>query len=116
MSDSWRQIMPVLVSIVIIIVIAVLRSYSKTLTAITATMPLNIALTLWIVSTAEKSDSGTMQNFTGSLLVGIISTVVFVVAIWLAARAGLRLGPVLVVGYLAWAATTGLSFLLGVQR
>ena len=49
MSPALRQILPVIVSILIIIAVAILRNYSKTLAAIFATMPINIPLSLWII-------------------------------------------------------------------
>jgi hypothetical protein len=40
------------------------------------------------------------------------ATVTFTVALWLAARAGLGLVPMLAVAYLVWAGTLGVHFLL----
>jgi hypothetical protein len=102
-----RQIAPVVLSIVLIVAVAILRSYSKTLAALTATMPINIPLALWIVYSANGGDQATLVDFTGSLLVGIVGTVACVAAMWLAARAGLRLAPTIAVGYLAWAVVSG---------
>ena len=42
MYIDWSRIAPVIVSIAVIIVIAIVRQYSQTLVAITVTMPLNI--------------------------------------------------------------------------
>jgi len=103
MNDSLRQILPVIVSILTIILIAVLRAYSKTLTAITATMPLTIPLTLWIVYAADHGDRHSIETFTGSLFLGIGATVIFVVVLYGAARAGLGLIGMLAVSYGAWA-------------
>ncbi|HEX3051718.1 MAG TPA: hypothetical protein VHP83_13745 [Aggregatilineaceae bacterium] len=107
-----RQVLPVALSIVVIIIIAVIRSYSKALAAITATMPITIPLTLWIVYTAEKGNRRSMQDFTGSLFSGLLATVVFTFTIWLAARAGLRLVPMLAAGYLSWMVALGLMYAL----
>lgn len=113
MNDTARQVLPVIISILILILIAILRAYSKTLAAITATMPVNIPLAIWIVtSTDGGSDQAQMSKFTGSLLVGLSATVIFTVALWLAARAGLGLVPMLAVAYLAWAGTLGVHVLL----
>jgi hypothetical protein len=75
-------------------------------------MPLTIPLTLWIVYSAEKGNRAQMAQFTGSLLTGLSATVIFTIALWLSARAGLRLAPMLAVGYLAWAATLGVHYLV----
>jgi len=102
-----RQIAPVVLSILLIIAVAIVRSYSKTLAALTATMPINIPLALWIVYSANGADQAALVDFTGSLLVGIVGTVACVAAMWLAARAGLRLVPTIAVGYVAWAIVSG---------
>ncbi len=68
--DTLRQVMPVVVSIVVIIAVAVVRSYSKTLATITATMPVNIPLAMWIVYSGENGDHDTVARFAGSLFAG----------------------------------------------
>ena len=112
MNDSLRQILPVVISIVTIIAIAVLRAYSKTLTAITATMPLTIPLTLWIVYAADHGNRQSIETFTGSLFLGIGATVIFVVVLYGAARAGLGLIGMLAVSYSAWALVLGSAYLI----
>jgi hypothetical protein len=108
----WRQVGPVLISILVIILVAVLRAYSRTLAGITATMPIVIPLSLWIVWSSTGGDRGTVQQYTGVLLSGILGTVGFIVTLWLTARAGWRLPPMLAVSYLVWAATVGLMLAL----
>jgi len=110
MNVTWSRIAPVAASIVIIILIALLRAWSKTLAAITATMPINIVLALWIVYAAEGGDPAGVAQFTASMLRGVGATVVFLGAVWLAARAGWGLVPMLVSGYLAWGGTLALTF------
>jgi hypothetical protein len=105
MNETWRQIAPVAISILIIILIAVLRAWSKTLAAITASMPVNVVLALWIIYAAEGGDRATVVSFTGSMFVGVGATLMCVGAMWLAARAGWRLLPMFVAGYLAWGVT-----------
>jgi len=102
-----RQIAPVALSILLIIAVAVVRSYSKTLAALTATMPINIPLALWIVYSASGADQATLVDFTASLLVGLVGTVACVAAMYLGARAGLRFLPTLAVGYVAWGLVSG---------
>jgi hypothetical protein len=114
MNGTWSRIAPVAASIVIIILIALLRAWSKTLAAITATMPINIVLALWIVYTAEGGDPAGVAQFATSMLRGVGATVVFLGAVWLAARAGWGLVPMLVAGYLTWAGTLALIF--GLER
>jgi hypothetical protein len=103
----WRQIAPVGISVLIIILVAVVRAYSKTLAAITATMPITVPLALWIVYVAEGGDQAAILHFTESLFIGVVATATCVVAMWLAAQAGWGLVPIIIVGYLAWGATWG---------
>jgi hypothetical protein len=110
MNDTTRQILPVALSVLVIIGIAVLRAHSKTLAAITTTMPLKIPLAVWIIYSVEGS--APVPGFVGSLLVAMGATVIFTVVLWLAARAGLGLLPMLGVAYLAWMATLGVEYVL----
>lgn len=111
MHLSANQVVPVVVSILIILTIAVLRAYSRTAAAITATMPINIPLSVWIVAAAEGGRSDALRDYLDAVMVGIGATVVFTVAVWLAARAGWGVGPMLVTGYGVWALTLGLYYL-----
>jgi hypothetical protein len=113
-SVKWNDVIPVVVSVLVIILVAVLEKQSKLVAAVTATMPLGIPLALWIVYSSSRGEPALVESFTRSMAIGILPTVTFAVAIWLAARAGLKLMPILGVGYLAWAASLGV--LLGVQR
>ena len=110
MNVNWGQVGPVLVSMGIIVLIALLRAVSKTAAAITATMPINIALALWIVYAAEGADPSAVVRFTESMFAGVAATAVFMGAVWLAARAGWGLVPMLLSGYLAWGVTLALIF------
>ena len=107
---EWQKLAPVAVSILLIICIAVARAYSRTFAAIVSTMPINIALALWIVSSGDDGRPAAMTEFSASMLRGIASTVVFVLVAWLAARAGWGLLPLLLISYLAWAVALGLIF------
>lgn len=107
MSIEWGRALPVIVSILIIIAVAVLRQYSRTFAAIAATMPINIPLALWIIY--DRSDRAGNAEFFETLLIGLPATMLFILAAWLAARAGWGLLPVILVGYAAW----GVALLLG---
>jgi hypothetical protein len=113
MSIAWRDVGPVIVSILIIIAVAIVRAHSRTLAAVMATMPINVPLAMWVIYAGANGDRSTMTQFTQSMLIAIVPTVVFIAVVWLAARAGWRLAPMLLVGYLAWGA--GLGVTLGVR-
>jgi hypothetical protein len=107
---TWQAILPVLVSIVIIIAIAALRGYSKTLAAITATMPVNVALTLWIAYSGENGDKIGFEKFTRSLAQGIVPTTLFVLSAYLASKAGWTIAQILIASYAVWAIAVGIMF------
>ncbi len=112
MEIAWGRVLPVIVSIIIIITIAVLREYSKTLAAIAATMPINLPLGMWLVY--GSSTKAEMEQFTRSLALNLIPTFAFVVIAWLAARAGWKLIPMVVAGYAGWG--VGLFLLMLMRR
>jgi hypothetical protein len=107
-----QDVLPVIVSILVIITIAVVEKQSKTLAAITAVMPVTAPLALWIVYASSGGERTAMNEFTFGLIIGLIPTFGFAITAWLAARAGMKLGPILLTGYSAWAFGTGLMYLL----
>lgn len=113
MTLDWNRVLPVIVSILIIIAIAVLRNYSKTLSAVVAVMPLNIPLGMWIIYAGEEGDRReALQNFSGALFVNIIPTLFFMLAAWQATRMGWGLVPSIVAGYTVWVLGLGVIFAL----
>ena len=106
--------MPVLTSVLVIITVAVVRAYSKTLAAITASMPVTIPLALWIIHSGSGGDQTTVIHFIEVLFITLVANVFFIAAMWLAARAGWRLVPLLVAGYLAWGIVLGL--IMGIRH
>ena len=109
---KWHEIFPVVISIIVIILVAVVEKQSKMIAAITATMPLTVALALWIVYSSAGGEQQAVSQFTTGLLLGIIPTFGFLVAVWFASRAGLKLVPLLLVGYAVWGVGVILIFRL----
>lgn len=110
MEIAWGRVLPVIISIGIIIAIAILREYSKTLAAIAATMPINLPLGLWLVYGASTKSE--MEYFTRSLFLNMLPTMLFVIITWQAARAGWKLLPMIGAGYAGWGITLGLLMLI----
>ena len=110
----WHEVLPVAVSVTVIILVAVLQRQSKLVAAVAAVMPLSAPLALWIVYSANREDPAAMAEFGRDLLVGILPTLGFVIAVWLATRAGLKLIPVLVCGYGVW--TVGVAIIALLRR
>lgn len=107
-----QDILPVVLSIAVIILVAVLEKQSKFAAAITATMPIGATLAIWIVYSANNGDQQTMKDFSVGLLMGIIPSIGFLIAAWFSFRAGLKLLPMLLVGYAVWGTLLGLIILL----
>jgi hypothetical protein len=112
MTIAWAKVLPVVISIFILIAIAIIREYSRTLAAITATMPVMIPLSLWIIFTGEGGEHAGVIEFTDAMVLGIIPTVVFIIVVAILARTGASLLPMLLGGYGAWGLTLGVVFLL----
>ena len=109
MDLAWDKVLPVVASIIIIIAVAIIQEQSRFIAAITATMPMGAPLAIWIVWSAERGNQNAMIEFNGSLLFGLLPTIGFLVVVWWAARAGLKLVPMLAVGYATW--VVGLAIL-----
>lgn len=107
-----QDILPVLLSIVVIILVAVLEKQSKLAAAITATMPIGASLALWIVYSANEGDQAVMEQFSLGLLVGIVPTIGFIIAAWLSSRAGLTLVSMFLVSFMVWGVGLGLVLVL----
>lgn len=112
MNLKIQEVLPVVVSVLVIILVAFLEKQSKTFAAITATMPMTIPLVLWIVYSSNAGNKEVMSQFSLNLFLSLLPTVAFVVAIWITARAGLKLVPMLICNYTVWGLGTGLLLLV----
>lgn len=112
MTIDWQKTLPVLVSIGIIIAIAVLRQYSKTLAAIIAVMPINIPLGMWIVYAGDDNKQQALTDFSQALFVNILPTLAFMLVAWQMARGGYGLVATIAAGYAVWAVGLGVIFLI----
>jgi hypothetical protein len=101
---SWQEISRILIACAVIVAVALLQKQSKLIAAITATMPINVPLAMWILYSATGGDHSSMRQFTQSLVLSILPTVGFMLAAWLASRADMKLGPTLLAGYAVWGA------------
>lgn len=108
---KFQDYVPVIISILIIVSVALLEKQSKLVAAVTATMPIKVPLALWVVYAANQGQKETMEEFSRSLVVGIIPTLGFLLAAWMATRAGLKLIPTILIGYGVWGTGVGLTFL-----
>lgn len=107
-----QDIVPVILSILVIILVALLEKQSKLFAALTATMPLAAPLALWIVYSSNAGEKVAVEQFSLSLMLGLIPTFAFLVAVWLAARSGMKLVPIILTGYGVWATGAFVLYLL----
>jgi hypothetical protein len=100
---KWQDTIPVLISILVLVVVAILQKQSKLAAALTTTMPLTVPLAMWIVYSSSDGNQETMTQFNLGMVLGIIPSIGFLITAWLASRAGLRLVPTILLGYGVWA-------------
>ena len=69
---TGERVFPVLVSIAVIVLVAVVQERSRFLAAVLATMPLTAPLALWIVFSATKGSHQQTADFALSMVGGFI--------------------------------------------
>jgi hypothetical protein len=111
---KWQEIFPVLVSVFIIVLVAILQRQSRALAAILVTMPIISPLSVWIIYTGAHGERQAVSQYTQGMVVGIIPTLFFIVTLWLLSRAGLKLPLMLGLSYSVWAVV--LTIVLGLKR
>jgi hypothetical protein len=111
---SFQKSLPVITSMVIILIVAVLRERSRTVSAILSTMPINMVLALWLVVGAADVNPQTTVDFVRSLLVGLVPSFLWLVVIYVALRTGWSLLAAILAGYVVWGLLVALAFWLGI--
>ncbi len=106
-----QEYLPVLISIAIIIAVAFLQRQSKLAAAIISTTPVRAALAIWVVYAAVDGNKEAVVKFNGSVALSLISTMLFALGAWYAAKADMKIGGILLSGYAAWAISTGILYL-----
>jgi hypothetical protein len=106
--------LPVITSILIILLVAFLRERSRTLSAILATMPINMLLALWIVVGTPDITQEAMVQFVRSLIIGLIPSIVWLIVVFVMLRNGWTLLPAVLTGYGIWGALIAVAFVTGV--
>jgi uncharacterized membrane protein (GlpM family) len=100
---SFQKLFPVVASIAIIIVVAILRERSRAVAAVIATMPINVPLALWVVSSSAGTDARQMADFVRAMLISLIPSLIWLGVVFLAVRAGWNLWVAIGAGYGVWA-------------
>jgi len=107
-----QDVVPVVLSIAVIILVAVLEKQSKLFAALTATMPLTAPLALWIVHSSNAGEKTAVENFSLSLMFGLLPTLAFLITVWFSARTGMKLAPMILAGYSVWGIGALILYLL----
>ncbi len=107
-----ERVVPVVLSVLIIVLVAVVQERSRNLAAIIATVPLTAPLAMWIVFSATQGDHSQTADFAGSMVVGCVASVVFVLACWFGFRQQWTFPLVLVFGLAIWLAIVSLPSLV----
>lgn len=96
------KVIPVVISVVVIVLVAVVQERSRPAAAILSVMPLAIPLAAWIVYSASGGDHEQTADFVKSMLVGLFATMAFVIALWLALRQRWSFPVAIGAGFAAW--------------
>lgn len=99
---------------VILLIVALVRDRSRTLSAIVSTMPINMVLALWIVLGAGDESTQTRVDFVRSLLIGLVPSFLWLIVVYFGLRAGWNLWSAIIAGYAVWGILVALSFWLGI--
>lgn len=104
---SANKILPVVLSIAIIVLVSVVQEKSRFSAAVLSSMPLLAPLALWVVWSASKGDHQQTAQFAGSMVLGVVAALAFVIGTWMALRQHLAFGWVLAIGTSAWLGVLG---------
>jgi hypothetical protein len=113
---TLQRWLPVATSIAIILVVAVLRDRSRSVAAVVATMPINVPLALWVISSGADGDSRVISDFMRATLIGLAPSVVWIGIVLAATRAGWGIWPAMAVGYVVWGLLIAGLFYAGVLK
>lgn len=111
-----QKALPIITSIVIILIVAVLRERSRTLAAILGTMPINMPLVMWIVWSTPDANQTVLVGFVRSLIIGMVPTLLWLAIVFFVLRSGWHLGIALLSGYVAWGVLLLLAIQVGLLR
>lgn len=111
---SAQKVLPVLTSIAIILIVAVLRERSRTAAAIFATMPINMPLALWVVFGGSDASNEQIEAFVRALIIGLIPGFIWLGVVFGLLKAGAALLAAILGGYAVWAVLIAGLFALGV--
>jgi hypothetical protein len=107
-----EKVLPVVASVIIIVLVAIVQARSRELAAVLAVMPLTVPLAVWIVFSASGRDYQQTAHFVRSMIAGYLASVAFVVACWYGLRQQWPLPAVMVFAFGLWATLAALPYLI----
>jgi hypothetical protein len=107
-----EKALPVLASVIIIVLVAVVQERSRDLAAIMATLPLTAPLAAWIVFSASGGDHTHTAQFVRSMLAASIATVLFVLVCWYGLEQRWPFPVVMLVAFAAWSVLVAAPYLV----
>jgi hypothetical protein len=113
---NFQRTLPVITSIVIILLVALLRDRSRVMAAVIATMPINVPLALWVVSAGSNGDSQVAADFMRATLISLVPSIIWLGFVYLAARAGWNIWTAMGLGYAVWGLLVAGLFYFGVLQ
>jgi uncharacterized membrane protein (GlpM family) len=97
-----QKVLPVVISVVVIVLVALVQERSRYLAALLAVMPLSAPLAMWIIFSASGGDYQQTADFVLSMVLGLVATVVFVLASWLGLRQRWPFAAVVAFAFAVW--------------
>ena len=107
-----EKILPVAMSVVIIVLVAVLQERSREMAAIAAVMPITMPLAAWIVFSGSGGNHHQTAEFVRSMLTAYVPTLFFVGALWYGLRQAWPFPLVIVLAFAVWAVLVALPYLI----
>ena len=106
-----EKALPVVASVVIIVLVAIVQERSRDLAAIVATLPLTAPLAAWIVFSASGGNHEHTAQFVRSMLAASIANVLFVIVCWYGFHQRWPFAVVMVLAFGAWGALVAVPYL-----
>ena len=97
-----ERAVPVVLSVLIIVLVAVVQERSRYLAAVLATMTTPFAM--WIVFSASEGDQRHTADFVGSMVLGSAASLVFILGCWFGLRQAWGFLVTLVIASAIWLA------------
>ena len=107
-----EKTLPVVASVAIIVLVAVVQQRSRDLAAILASLPLTAPLAAWIVFSASGGDHQHTAQFVRSMLAASIATVIFVLACWYGFRQQWPFPIVMATAFGIWGVLVAMPYLV----